>query len=214
MENNKPTLYQLVSFTKKYIKKDTPQLIWEKMDYLGYADNNKNIIALNPDMPVDKSGSGCSLGGGVYYQPSKLLKLASGEQYFLTLIHEIGHFKITFDNTKEIKEAEKIKKEAIQMVLEEEKLADRFNGMVKEKYIVDKKWLQRHANDILIEMDYLFSQSKKPNETKAEYEKRRNNFHVLLAGEGSADEHRAVEEWAINEFIKQRSYIKKILATP
>lgn len=57
----------------------------------GLAGIEENVIYLNPEMLLDAAG--CNVGIG-WYVPEEKMRLEDGEQYFLTLLHEVGHFKI------------------------------------------------------------------------------------------------------------------------
>lgn len=88
----KPRLKDLQSIVALYFKRNPPAVKWRQMEYAGLADRKEHTIYLNPNM---SPGGHDSIGaGGVTLIYKSGLKLAEGEQYFLTLLHEIGHFKI------------------------------------------------------------------------------------------------------------------------
>ena len=63
------------------------------MDHAGEALLRGRIIYLNPNEKAEDSG--CRVGTCFYHPRAKeKIKLKNGEQHFLTLFHEIGHFKI------------------------------------------------------------------------------------------------------------------------
>ena len=97
----RPKIKDLQAFTKLHFKRNCPIVKWKKMkDMQGIVDEKKNIIYLNPEIPL--KGWGCRVGE-IYYKPKRKVRLKDGEQYFFTLIHEIGHFKIKLKSSKEFK---------------------------------------------------------------------------------------------------------------
>ncbi len=69
------------------------------MKYLGLANEHDWEIYLNPTIPLK-----CTHAIGVgfdLYTPTVKLRLREGEQYFLTLLHEIGHFEVHLPVSKE-----------------------------------------------------------------------------------------------------------------
>lgn len=110
-----PTIEQLRDFAQSYFDSgDCPTLQWEEIanGVAGQADREKNLIAINPNAEVNCIG--CSIGikgwdGYHYYESLKAegLELTEGEQYFLTLLHEIGHFKKLWDPPEEWLEIKK-----------------------------------------------------------------------------------------------------------
>jgi hypothetical protein len=82
----------LQSFSCRYVPNVKVQLADIKPR--GYADLEKREICLSPIQSLEQHGF--SAGGGAWYdyrETWERLKLKQGEQYFLTLLHEIGHFK-------------------------------------------------------------------------------------------------------------------------
>ncbi len=95
----KPKLKDLQNFTKQYFPRKCPVVRWKKMKkYQGLAETKKNIIYINPEQK-GKGKFGCFVGEGLY-KPRTKIKFKKGEEYFATLIHEIGHFKIKLKSPK------------------------------------------------------------------------------------------------------------------
>jgi len=74
-------------------------VVWKKMELLGLADIEMNVIYLNRKIPLDASSFG--VGGGATYESGKSIQFEEGEQYFLVLLHEIAHFKVIKRPSKE-----------------------------------------------------------------------------------------------------------------
>ena len=90
----KPQLKHLRLITNGYFINNTPDIKWKRMGrILGRADTVKNTIYLNPNHEP-KSPWPIANGWSTYERRAKLKKLTIRERYFLTLLHEIGHFKI------------------------------------------------------------------------------------------------------------------------
>ncbi|MHC4270665.1 MAG: hypothetical protein ACYSTS_19720 [Planctomycetota bacterium] len=99
----KPRIKTLNAFVKLYsdiLMNDPPRVKWKQMpEHKGCADLKNNIIYLDSNNPVNSVFE----HQFTYdldlpeYVPSIKFRLKEGEQYFLTLLHEIGHFKMRYD---------------------------------------------------------------------------------------------------------------------
>ena len=192
----------LRDFAKTYFSYRTPIIRWKKMDYAGWAFLKKRIIYLNPnEKPKDL---GCRVGT-CHYHPVNRMQLKNGEQHFLTLLHEIGHFKIKKKPLKEwVNLKRKLMREAREC-LKLERIRDKNFG-VKPKSKKEEK------RAILEQVDYNAEgvlESKK-GESDSYYYGRCEDFRSWLQGD-SVSEHISVEEWARKEFKKRRKEIRKLL---
>ncbi len=62
------------------------------MKSMGEAHYNTNIIYINPDPSSHRLG--CEIGSAMFYEPGDKLKIKGYyEECFLSLLHEIAHFK-------------------------------------------------------------------------------------------------------------------------
>ncbi len=149
------------------------------MKYFGLAAYNENTIYLKPDMSL-VGHDNIQIGRGSTIYKHRKIKLKEGEQYFLTLLHEIGHFKI------------KIKPP-------------------NYYYLLRARLCEQYPNDIEMQTDGAWDLiHPKKNESDAEYMHRVDKFRSWLIGD-YLDEHNSVEDWAIEEFKKQRKEIREIL---
>lgn len=108
---NRPDIEVLTDFSKTYLSNLTVK--WKEMEPLGEAYLEDNTIFLNPIIPIERECLGLGYGmSRIYENELKDLKLESGEQYFLILLHEIGHFKVAYKPPKEfIRIKERLEKE-------------------------------------------------------------------------------------------------------
>jgi len=179
------TLLRLLNeFAKSYI----PSLSVRFGDDLtsrasGQADLNKNLIYLSrrQAMNADAIGLGLSYAyriGSKY----KRMKLIYDEMYFLTLLHEIGHFKI------------------------KDRIPKNYARLKKE--IVDSDF----SHDHLIELSYIESRIKRrAGERENEWKLRLADFMSWLTIDETISHHMKVEDWAIDEFERKRKAITKSL---
>lgn len=201
----KPKLKDLQEFTKQYFQKRVPPIRWKKMEYLGLANYKKNMIFLNPNIPIDslyynKKGRKLiclSLVEGTFIF-NYTINFEEGEQYFFVLLHEIAELKIQEESPKYFKT---IRDRAIKEIKKKNRIRNKLLG----KRGGDKKIT---IENIITEIDYnyshLFETKGKRNENKW------LNFRSWLGGE-TDNRHIKVERWAIKEFKKQRKKIKRIL---
>lgn len=171
------------------------------MKYRGLAVRNKNIIYLNPIISLEDSG--CQTGT-VFYQPCKKIKFKEGEQYFRTLLHEIGHFKLKKE--KPLKKWVKLKRELFREAKED----------LKARKIGDKKFgkkpmTKREEREFIENLVWYNSElPREKGERSAHYLARIESFKSWLIGD-RVDEHISVEDWARREFKKQRKRIRLLI---
>jgi hypothetical protein len=94
--SKRPSLEILQESTNSYFRRNPPKVQWRKLDrhgrhVAGMAVLKRNRIYLHPEMTRDSTGCMIALD---FYIPKTQLRLREGEEYFQTLLHEIGHFKI------------------------------------------------------------------------------------------------------------------------
>lgn len=170
---------------------------------MGRALLKDKIIYLNPAIPLHCDG--IKVGSGTYELKDNL-KLKEGEQYFLTLLHEIGHFRIKKKPLLEwIKLKRKLTRKAKEM-LRIERIRDKNFGhkprtkKEEKRYILE--YIHYNADGAL---------EPKKGESDSYYLGRSEDFRDWLLGDMTS-EHISVEDWARKEFKKQRKKIRKILA--
>lgn len=173
------------------------------MNHLGMAVESKNLVYLNPNsLPKD---CGCKVGSG-HYVPVKKIKLRDGEQYFLDLLHEIGHFKIKKKPPKEwIILKRRLMKDG-KKSLKIEETRDKKFGRYKPK---TKKEKRRYICEYVHYMaeDEL---KQRKGESRNEFYGRLEDFKDWLMGDMTS-EHISVEDWARKEFFKSRNKIRALL---
>ncbi len=198
----RPTIEVLEEFAKPYFKKDCPAVEWKKLknNWCGLACFDKNRIFLHPNMGLKDLG--CIVGGDAFYVADIKVKLRPGEQYFLTLLHEVAHFrikkKVPLEWVRLKKQLEKDAKDQLRM----EKVAWKTKLMTpkdKQRYIKEK-----------MHYDSWGALKRKTKESDDCYYGRCENFRSWLMGD-MISEHIAVERWAREEFKRRRKEIQKIL---
>ncbi len=103
--------------------------------------------------------------------------------YFLTLLHEIGHFKI------------------------KERIPKSYARLKKEIIGND------HAHDHLIELSYIEGKIKRrAGERENAWKLRLADFMSWLTIDETISHHMKVENWAINEFERKRRAMTKLLS--
>ena len=218
----RPRIKDLNEFVKLYnhiFMDDPPVVKWKKMlEYVGYADLNNNIIYLstiNLGSEYEHQFTG-SLGIPEYVLSIKF-RLKEDEQYFLTLLHEIGHFKMHYDPLPVPKEWDEIweaLKEFSRVGLSYSKEPSRKFNL--DRYLIwhrlppedddDALWRYEWARELLLD-----DRKKIDNEKDyCEFEREFNSLLSWLWGDWDT-KHIAVEELARREFRKQRKRIRKIL---
>lgn len=150
----------------------------------GQSDLEKKIIHLSPkqDLRADSIGLGLTYAyriGPKYRE----MKLRPYEMYFLTLLHEIGHFKI------------------------KEKIPGSYLRLKKEILGNDL------SRDRLIEISYIENKIKPlAGERESSWKLRLADFMSWLATDETITHHMKVENWAIDEFERKRKTIAKLLS--
>lgn len=183
---------------KKYLTHSPPRIRWKELgeDTFGLADREKNAVYLNPSPSGNVMGS--MIGSGTFYEIKIKLKLNQKEKYFVTLIHEIGHFKI---RKKPPKEWIKTKKVLMKKVEEEDEIGRKF-GQEPMTHQAKLDYIGYRVCDVL---------KRRKNEEDKRYYFRVNDFKKWLSTGASMTEHKTVHNWAIKEFKKQRTWIRNRL---
>jgi len=149
----------------------------------GLSDLQKKLIHISPKQEVEADA--ISLGYRYAYRVGpkyRGMKLRRDEIYFLTLLHEIGHFLIR----------DKIPKSYL-------KLRD---SMLSEAH-------HSHGTDkIYIIEDHI---RRRKNESESAWELRIADFQSWLGLGETISHHMRVENWAIDEFEKRRKDIRASL---
>ncbi len=184
---------KLRNFAKLYFgDDDLPRIEWKKMEHMGHTYVRRNIIYLNPDIPLSKATEDI-VTGYISYTPSTKLRLKEGEQYYLVLLHEIGHFEERLHPFPVPEEWDSI-----------------IWIMQKERPFVLLGYPPKDEKDELWRCMNAYLLKEKEGESEDAYESRLASFQSWLCGDWDK-QHQWVEEWAIKEFKKHRKRIKKIL---
>lgn len=111
------------------------------------------------------------------------MKLTKDEMYFLTLLHEIGHFRI------------------------KEKIPKSYGRLRRQIFELD-----RSPGYKQVELSYIESRVKRKNGEKlSDWKLRLADFMSWLATGETISHHMKVENWAIDEFERKRKSIGKKL---
>lgn len=205
-------LKDLQNFTNPYFDRKQPKVKFAQLpgETNGQAFLIRRVIELDPKK--NHSTTGCSIGHGLSIEHTNVTD-DKDEALFLSLLHEIGHFLIKKSSTP--KEFYVTKQKLTKVIIEEEKVEEKFTGRKKfdEKWFKNnkKKWILIHINALcdLVDDSYLKS---KPGESAEDYSWKLERFKQWLIRE-DPENHHNVEEWALNEFNKQKSAIQKIIKT-
>ena len=150
----------------------------------GQSDLLGKVISLSPRQETDAEAISLGLSYAYRIGPKyRKMRLLPEEMYFLTLLHEIGHFKIK-DRTPK----------SYEPLWEELKRA---RNMHRKKEVLD-----------LIQG----SLKRRPGEPLRAWELRIADFQSWLVNGETITHHMKVENWAISEFERRRSgKIKKAI---
>jgi len=191
----------LQAFIEQYFPSGvTPVIKWKTFKnakQAGTAFVYSNRIYLNPQLDLNESF--INVGGGYAYKPERELKYRDGEQYFHTLLHEIGHFIVKREPSAEwVQLATKLESELKHSWRSRDEEWDVEPGSEKEdrlvlQYIVDNARLRRRKG-----------------ETNERYASRHEDFISWVKGDWILL-HIDVERWARREFRRRRKEIRKLL---
>jgi hypothetical protein len=150
----------------------------------GQSDLEKRIIHLSRKQKMDADAIGLGLSFA-YKIGSKYrrMKLKPHEMYFLTLLHEIGHFKI------------------------KERVPKSYQRLKKEIIGID------HNHDHLVELSIIEGKIKrKAGERENAWKLRLADFMSWMVIGETISHHMKVENWAIDEFERKRRLITELLS--
>lgn len=164
---------------------------FEEMDAWGRANLEEGRILLNEKIPQNIPLKIC-LFGGCTFRPKYHVRLREGEQYFLTLLHEIGHFKIKVSAPKEFY----FYKRQLAHELDEYEAANLWEKIKKKE-----------SASFVFE---LVDMKKRPYESWHDLKNRKIEFLSWLFGTYNR-QHRRLHTWAIGEFLRQRTTIDYML---
>lgn len=198
----KPSIRILQDFARPYFTSRCPIVRWKKMGYgcTGKAGLNKDVIYLSPMM--DLNFNKIRIAGRLYRLKDRM-KLKEGEQYFFTLTHEIGHFKI---KKKPPKEWNILVKKRLGITIENLKDENKCRRNFGDKPLTAKEEKEYVCNDLSGNVKLV----RRKGESNSHYLGRYEDFRSWLMGD-YASEHILVEKWARKEFKKRRKEIKEIL---
>lgn len=182
--NPNPTLEMLQQFCNGYFKKNPPTVkrhLFEEDGIAGYADFTHNCIQLAPTIAVDRDF--CHVGGEFSILYDEKLNLQPGDQYFLVLLHEIAHFKITKNSRVRIPADYKVLKQILDRKLtyrpgeREYIIKEFFNKKYQDEYLVGAiqdftTWYKTG--------DFLDHHATVDQWARREFKKRRTEIHLLL----------------------------------
>ena len=204
MRKIRPTIKDLQDFTKGYFPSRCPVLSWKRMGVTrGEADRAANKIYLNP--AIKRLRASIYLEGRLDYHSNERVLLKEGEQYFVTLLHEIAHFKI---RKKPPAEWVRLKRK----LLREAKI-DLRNRKINNKRAGKRPMTGREEKDLISNTCQVCMQTllkRKVGEREGDYQSRVQDFWCWFKGD-MVSEHLSVEDWAWKEFKAQRKEIRKIL---
>jgi hypothetical protein len=180
---SKVLLRVLNEFAKSYIAKVRVVFrddLLEKES--GQSDLQRKIIYLARRQKLSADAIGLGLMYAYHIGPKyRRMKLQRYEMYFLTLLHEIGHFKL--------KERVPQKYELLKKELVVKGLSDR---------LIELSFIENRMK-------------RKPEEREGSWRLRLADFMSWLTMGETISHHLKVENWAIDEFERKRKAITKLL---
>lgn len=179
--NVRPTIENLRKFAREYLPK--VGVVWARSgsEFLGRADTKKKIIRLNPEMPLRDAGY--LLGDGWQTRESQCsqLRMVEGEQYFMTLLHEIGHFRRHLEVPQYY---ERLRREIVHDYPDEREM---------QEYVVEDRVKRRNG------------------ESDAKLQWRISDIRCYILFGIRMAEHMAVGSWAVREFKRRRKRISELI---
>lgn len=150
----------------------------------GQSDLEKNVIYISPRQQMKPDSIALGLTFAYRIGPKyRSMKLTKDEMYFLTLLHEIGHFRI------------------------KEKIPKSYGRLRRQIFELD-----RSPGYKQVELSYIESRVKRKNGEKlSDWKLRLADFMSWLATGETISHHMKVENWAIDEFERKRKSIGKKL---
>lgn len=183
----KRTLLKILDlFAKSYVPEVSVRFAESNLRWAsGQSDLEKRIIYVSTRQELLPDAIGLGMSYAYRIGPKyRSMKLNSTEMYFLTLLHEIGHFKI---------------KEQIPQIY------------LRLRYDIFPEGGFDH--DRLIELSYIENRLKrKKSEKLSAWKLRLADFMSWLATGETISHHMKVENWAIDEFERKRKTIAKLLS--
>ena len=184
-KNDRPILGELQSLANTYFRKP-PVVKWRRMKgRSGEADLEKRVIYLNR---YNQKGPGCEIGLGLFYRPRVKFNppLSSKEEYYLTLLHEIGHFKIRNPMPRSVRKIiRKLRTESLDL-----------KPNLKANRLRERMWEEAGALPMI------------DGRTDDEYTTRVEIVRHWIFGMDIVG-HARVENWAIKEFRRLRNSFKR-----
>ena len=148
----------------------------------GQSDIHEEIIHLSPKQELNSDAIGLGLSYAYRIGPKyRSMKLKPQEMYFLTLLHEIGHFKVR----------EKIPKSYFR--IEKEIIGESTSDRLIELSIIESRIKRRSG------------------EKESAWKLRLADFMSWLTTGETISHHVKVENWAIDEFERKRKKINDLL---
>jgi hypothetical protein len=174
----------LNKFSKSYLPRVKVRFVEGSIETAsGQSDLERGIIYLASRQKLNADSIGLGLTYAYRIGPKyRKMKLSRNELYFLTLLHEIGHFRIK----------EKIPKSYLRL----------------RKQIVRED----SAGKRRVELSFIESKLKRwSGESESAWKLRLADFMSWLATGESISHHMKVENWAIDEFERKRKFIGGLL---
>jgi hypothetical protein len=152
----------------------------------GQSDLQRKIIYVSPVQAARPDAIGLGLTYAYRIGPKyRSMKLTRYEMYFLTTLHEIGHFKV------------------------KERVPTSYHRLQKE---ISELAIRYKGDQRMIELSFIESRIKRKNgETSSAWKLRIADFMSWLATGETISHHMKVENWAIDEFERNRQRIASLL---
>jgi len=173
----------LNEFAKTYVAKVRVVLRDDLLEReSGQSDLQRKIIYLARKQKLNADAIGLGLMYAYSVGPKyRRMKLQRYEMYFLTLLHEIGHFKL---KERIPRKYEQLKKELV--------------GKGLSERLIELSFIENRIK-------------RKPGERAASWRLRLADFMSWLTMGETITHHLKVENWAIDEFERKRKIIAKML---
>jgi hypothetical protein len=182
-DNLKPVLGVLNEFARSYIPEVKVRFAKKmRRGESGMSDLERKIIHISSKQEIKADSISLGLSYAYRIGPKyRKMKLTKTEMYFLTLLHEIGHFKIKENVPRSF------------LKLRDELIRNHSDGSRIEFDHIERRIRRRKG------------------EKESAWKLRLANFETWLVIGESISHHIKVENWAIDEFEKKRKIIRKHL---
>jgi hypothetical protein len=174
----KALLFCMQGFVERYLGEDWSVCWVDRKDVRGFVEEDSKKIYIAVDQPA--TDAGFAVANGIYFY-KKPFKLRHGEQYFLTLLHEIGHVKIKPPVPK------------------------RYVGV---RRLLERDYPNDRELQVYNVANYV---KQRRNETVEKWQGVVLDIQSWIATGLVDSQHAEIDKWAVREFRRNRGEIREIL---